>query len=177
MRYLMILCLWLICFGCKSQMATLINESFKEKYPDLSNNSILPKLERNRSKTLNCYLNGKKEDEFILIEIERYPNGNFDKMEYLSYFNTFDNYIHTCNQSNEPKINDDFRKKTIQKIVSLVREGNFTAIEDLSHEVENSISDEGIIYITMYRKDNTISVHKINEFLIEEELKTPEGFD
>ncbi|GAB4519432.1 MAG: hypothetical protein Tsb004_30490 [Allomuricauda sp.] len=147
-----------------------------EKYPELSEKSMLSQLERNRNEALSCYLSDENKYDFILIEIERYPNGDFDRMNYLSYFNAFDDNIYSCNYSKKPKFIDDSREKTIDSIISLVKNKKLEEIQELSSDVKNSISDSGIIYITVHEKGKVSEVLKVDEFFIEDELGIPEGF-
>ena len=176
MRFVIIVCLFLFLISCKSSTSSLVDKSLMEKYPELSVNRKLSQLQKNRKRALNCYLSSKNKNDFIFIEIERYPNGNFDIMNYSSYFNSNDT-IYSCDYNNRPEIIDNHsRKKTIDSIVSLIKKEKFKEIQELSNDVKNSISDVGIIYITIYLNGKVSEVLKIDEFLIEEEPGIPEGF-
>ena len=136
-------------------------------------------LEKNRSRALNCYLSNENKNNFIFIEIERYPNGDFSSMKYLSYFYELENgnELYTCNYDKEISIYDGSGETTYKKVVSLMEKSQFSELEKMANSETHKLNEAGTMYVTKFVGNRVSKALKISEFIIDDTPPIPKEFN
>jgi len=181
MKKLIINIVILLLVGCQSSNVIELNKFYREKYPETNqfNNTIIK--EKSRKKIFKKYFNEVQErlDSTILIEIFKYPNGDFSDLHVETFFclkNEIYSLYSTSKHSDVVIINkvDEYYKPTIDLILKLVKAREFTQLENLYKKEGYGVSDTGSVYATtLDEKFHVVDGIKFNEFMVPVKVERP----
>lgn len=172
----------LILVGCKSVDIGKINSFYRDKYPKINSYSFTISEEKARNKLLHFYNkeNKKNDNDFVVIEYFRYPNGDFDMLNTEIFFYQSDTltkayYLKSNRKSKIEDITNELAieiKKTNDLILELLVKGEYEKLSKLHKKSEYAVSDTGLIYVTFLDKNyNVLQGYMFNEFIVNEPFK------
>ena len=165
----------LIISGCSTLNIQNINQYYKDRYSELRFYQNTKDIENIRKKVLKqefgFYTDFKS---LTIIEIYRYPNGNFDDVWSYFYFykNNKLNKIIFYRSKNKKVEYISINKKglfllTMNKIEALFYSNRAEKIFEMSENYNYSVNEAGTIYMTMFDEEfNIVKGIKFKEFLI-----------
>lgn len=181
MKKLVINIVILLLVGCRSSNIIEINKFYREKYPETNQFNNTKNQEKSRKKIFKKYFNEVQEklDNTILIEIFKYPNGDFSDLHVDTFF-CFKSEIYSSysasNHYDEAIVNkvDEYYKPTIVLILKLVKAKKFTQLEKLYKKEGYGVSDTGLVYVTtLDEKFHVVDGIKFNEFMVPVKVERP----
>ncbi len=153
--------------SCKPIDINRVNKFYREKYPVLNKSKLIINEEKSRKKILNKYFKDSnfKNKQITVIEIFRYPNGNFDILNNITFIYVGDKIYKIYSLIfDDDKIVKDItdellldRIKTNELILEMLDKREFEKLNQLHKKVEYSINDMGVIFVTFMDKNTNVS--------------------